>query len=156
MRGPLCVILQKQPSKIEMKMKKIFKVLALLNFIGLLTLFLFFRRGSFDNYIQNGKENSLTSSNGGTPTKVLKDTSIQKIDSLQRRRLSSSKSLVIIDNLKLDKDTSKITKDSITIELTEEEKRLMYSSKSGIIIDPKMFKVDSVKFNSKNKKKKKN
>lgn len=132
-------------------MKKIFKGLALLNFIGLLTLFLFFRSGSFDNYIHNGKENSLTSSNGGTPTKVLKDTSTQKKDSLQRPRLSSSKSLVIIDNLKLDKDTSKIAKE---IKLTKEEKRLMYSSKSGIIIDPKMFKVDSVKFNSKNKKKK--
>jgi hypothetical protein len=133
---------------------KIFKGLALFNFIALLTLFLFFRNDSFDKYFNSDK--NLTSPNGGTPTKLSKDTITQKKDSLQRQRLSSSKSLVIIDNLKLDKDTTKITKDSITINLTEEEKRLMYSSKSGIIIDPKLFKPDSLKLKPKNSKKKKN
>lgn len=128
---------------------KIFKGLALFNFVALLTLFLFFRNGSFDNYFDNAKK--LTSPNGGTPIKLS-----QKKDSLQQQRLSSSKSLVIIDNLKLNKDTAKIVKDSINIKLTEKEKRLMYSSKSGIIIDSKMFKIDSLKLKPKNSKKKKN
>jgi len=137
-----------------MNKTKFFKGLALLNFVTLLTLFLFFRNGSFDKYFDNDK--NLTSPNGGTPPKVSKDTIVQKKDSIQRQRLSSSKSLVLIDNIKLDKDTSRIAKDSITINLTEEEKRLMYSSKSGIIIDPKMFKTDSFKFKSIKAKKKKN
>ena len=127
---------------------KIFKGLALINFVCLVTLFLYFRNGSFHN------NKNLTSPNGGTPTKILKDTLSQNKDSLQLQRFSSSKSLVIIDNLKLNKDNSKSTKDTIKIQQTEEKKHLMYSSKSGIIIDSKMFKTDSTKIKTKKLKKK--
>ena len=51
-----------------MNKTKFFKGLALLNFVTLLTLFLFFRNGSFDKYFDNDK--NLTSPNGGTPAKV--------------------------------------------------------------------------------------
>lgn len=130
----------------------IFKGLALFNFVVLLTLFLFFRNGSFDIYF--GIDKNLTSPNGGTPTKMSKDTISQKKDSIRQQRLSSSKTFVIIDNLKLNEDTAKKAKDSVTIKLTEKEKRLMYSSKSGIIIDPIMFKIDSLKLRTKYSKKK--
>ena len=132
-----------------MNKTKILKGLALVNFIGLVTVFLFFRNGSFS-------KNSLTSPNGGTQTKVSKDSIPQKKDSIGRQRLSSSKSVVIIDNMNLKKDSTKPKEDSIKINQSEEEKRLMYSSKSGIIIDPPKFKTDSFIFKTKNSKKKKN
>lgn len=137
-----------------MNMKIIFKGLALINFVVLVTLFLLFRNGSFNKYLNNNK--IFTSPNGGTPTKISNDTSAQIKDTIQRPRLSSSKSLVIIDNLRIENDSSKITQDSIPFNPSEEDKTLMHSSKSGIIIDPKMIKLDSIILKNEKSKKKKN
>lgn len=136
-----------------MNKTKVFKGLALMNFVCLLALFLFFRNGSFDTYFD--KDQQMTSPNGGTPTKITEDTLTQNKDVKQRQRLSSSKSIVITENLTLNSDTSNRTRDSITIKSIEEEKQLMYSSKSGMIIDPKMFKIDSLEVKTKHSKKKK-
>ena len=132
---------------------KIIKGIALVNFFALLTIFLMYRNGSFDSFIHSGTKNSLASPNGGTLTKSTKDSSVKKNDSLKKQRLSSSKSLVLVDNMKFNNDTIKAHSDSIVIKSSEEEKRLMYSSKSGIIIESKMFLSDSLNQKKKSKKK---
>jgi len=137
-----------------MNKTNVIKGLVLINFVGLLTLFLFFRTGSFDNYFNNGK--NLTSPNGGVPTKITEDTLVRKKDGLPQQRLSSSKSIVITDNLKFDKDSSKTVKDSSAAKLTDKERLLLYSSKTAILFDPKMFKPDSAEIKKQNSTKKKN
>lgn len=128
-----------------MNRKTIFKGIALLNFIVLITVFLLYRNGSFDRYMYGSNERNLTSPNGGTPAKVSKDSIPQKYDSLQSLRMSSSKSIVIMDERKLKTEAAKIKFDSSKIGLKSEEKRIMYSSKSGLIVEPKSFPFDSSK-----------
>lgn len=143
-----------------MNKKTVFKTIALTNFVVLLTAFVFFSNGSFDKFFNDKSTIKLTSPNGETPVETIKGSTIKMADSVQMQRLSSSKSLVIIDNLKLKSDTIKPNQDSIKINLTEQERRLMYSSKSGIIVDPKIFQKisfpDSSKTNKKKLKKKRN
>lgn len=125
-----------------MNKARLFKGFALINFICLLTLFLCYRGGYFDKYFFG--ENQLTSPNGGTPAKVSKDAAKKKNDSLQRAvRLSSSKSMIIIDHINPKLDSAIFKSDSI--KFGNEDKKLMYSSKSGIIIPPKKFLPDSTK-----------
>lgn len=73
---------------------KLFRALALLNFTVLLSIFLLYRNGSFDEYNYIDHENSLTSPNGGTPTTLTKDSVAQKSTGGNRTMLSSSKSFV--------------------------------------------------------------
>lgn len=127
-----------------MKKSKIFKVIALVNFIALLTVFLLYRNGSFDRYIFNDANNNFTSPNGGVGAKNNNDSTKVKTDSLLRQRMSSSKSLVIIDNVKLKDDTTKSKKDAVRIQRKQEPIRMMSGSKSGAIIEPKLFNVDSM------------
>lgn len=85
---------------------KLFRALALLNFTVLLSIFVLYRNGSFDEYNYVDHENSLTSPNGGTPTTLTKDSVTQKSTGGNRTMLSSSKSAgaTVKINL-LDKDT---------------------------------------------------
>ena len=85
---------------------KLFRALALLNFTVLLSIFVLYRNGSFDEYNYVDHENSLTSPNGGTPTTLTKDSVTQKNTGWNRTMLSSSKSAgaTVKINL-LDKDT---------------------------------------------------
>lgn len=133
-----------------MKRSTIFKVIAVTNFIVLFTIFLLYRNGSFDSYFYGNINNNFTSPNGGVGAKQIADSVKARIDSIhksQRMRLSSSKSLVAIDNL----DRSPRV-DSTRVKPTDKEKEMMqrskpemmYSSKSGIIIDPKLFSLDSL------------
>lgn len=135
----------------------IFKGFALVNFVILLTAFLLYRNGSFDNFIYNNNENLLTSPNGGTVTQTTQDSTFVKIDT-SRIFSSSSKSLVLIDDIKFDEDTTQTdttqTDSSKVNLLIDKQKHLMYSSKSGRIIDPKLFESDSLKKEKKSKKKK--
>ena len=73
---------------------KLFRALALLNFTVLLSIFVLYRNGSFDEYNYVDHENSLTSPNGGTPTTLTKDSVTQKSTGGNRTMLSSSKSFV--------------------------------------------------------------
>jgi hypothetical protein len=128
-----------------MNRKAIFKTIALINFVLLITVFLLYRNGSFDHYIYDANERNLTSPNGGTPAIASKDSIPKKYDSLQSMRMSSSKSIVIMDERKLRIDAMNIKFDSTKIRSKPEEKRLMYSSKSGGIVDPRSFSFDSSK-----------
>lgn len=126
-----------------MKKSNIFKFIAVVNFIALLTVFLFYRNGSFDRYLYNNTDNNFISPNGGVVAKNNKDSTKVKTDALQQQRISSSKSLVIIDNVKLKADTTKPKKDT-TIKRKQEPVRMMSSSKSGAIIEPKRFDADNI------------
>jgi hypothetical protein len=137
-----------------MTKKTIFKGIALINFIVLITVFLLYRNGSFDRYIYGANERNLTSPNGGTPAKVSKDSATKKMDSLALLRLSSSKSIVVMDERKLRIETMKLQLDSTKIRSGTEEKRLMYSSKSGLIVDRKSLFADSSKIKQDKTKKK--
>jgi hypothetical protein len=128
-----------------MNRKTIFKGIALLNFIILITVFLLYRNGSLDHYIYGDNERNLTSPNGGTPAKISKDSTSKKMDSARSLRLSSSKSIVIIDDRKLRTEAFNLRFDSTKIRSGTEEKRIMYSSKSGLIVEPRSFSFDSSK-----------
>lgn len=130
-----------------MNKKTIFKGIALINFILLITVFLLYRNGSFDRYIYGNNERNLTSPNGGTPAKTSKDSIIisKKIDSSQSLRLSSSKSIVITEQSRLLIESVRPLFDSTKISLRPEEKEIMYSSKSGKIFDRNSFLADSSK-----------
>lgn len=137
-----------------MKKVTLFKVLAILNFIGLITLFLLFKNGTFDLYFESNKK--LTTQTESSPTQLSNDTITQKIDSTPRQMLSSSKSMVLIDDIELNTDTSINTKDTLTGDSTKAEKRLMPSSKSGTIISPPIPNIDWFKLKPRNLKKHKN
>jgi hypothetical protein len=132
-------------------MIKIAKGIALLNFIVLITLFLIYRCGLFDTFFYN----ALTSPNGGTPAKVVKDAPTQNQDSTHNQRLSSSKSMIITDVLDLKNAAKNVNKDSSDNISTTEERLIFSSSKSGIIIDPHNMKNDSIKNNKNTKRNKK-
>ncbi len=137
----------------------IFKGFALVNFVILLTVFLLYRNGSFDNFIYNNRQNSLTSPNGGTVTQTTQDSLSMEFDSLEVIRFSSTKSIRIFKEIRFNKDTTQTdtTKiDSSKVDLTDKQKHLMYSSKSGQIIDPKWFESDSLREKKSKKKKNKN
>jgi hypothetical protein len=127
-----------------MRKSKVFKFIAVVNFIALLTVFLLYRNGSLDKYIYNDANNNFTSPNGGVGAKNNNASTKVKTDSLQRQRISSSKSLVIIDHVKLKADTTKHKKDTAHIKRKQEPIRMMSGSKSGPIIEPKLFNADSM------------
>ena len=137
-----------------MKKLNIFKFIAVVNFIALLTVFLFYRNGSFDRYLYNNTDNNFISPNGGVVAKSNKDSSKVKTDALQRQRISSSKSIVITDNVKFKADTTKPKKDTARIKQKQEPIRMMSGSKSGAIIEPKLFNADSMYIELRPRKKK--
>ena len=122
-----------------MKNSKLFKGLALLNFVGLLVAFLLYRNGSFENRFSKTASNEFTSSNGGVATKQSTDSIASKKKSLEESRLSSSKSMIIIDKFKFKADSIKPKKDL----KKNKDIRIMSSSKSAIIIEPTFFLKDS-------------
>ncbi len=136
-----------------------FKTLAVTNFIALFTLFLFYRNGSFDSYLFNNKAFNFTSPNGGVGAKQTADSLRARIDSIhkwQRTMLSSSKSIVTIDNIQRIDSTpvkpSVMEKEMIPGSKTE----MMSSSKSALVIDTRISLLDSLlKAKQKDKPKKK-
>ena len=162
----------------NMNKKTILKGFALINFIGFVTLFLLFRNGSFDkpSDITTKKSKPVERKQ----IKIVKDTTTQKNDfkelqlvkvkpksevtesveqeqqtevNIEQERLSSSKSLVIIDRINFDYKKSKIAEDLIKVNQPKKEKSLMYSSKSGLIVEPKVVLIDTTKKKIKDSKK---
>lgn len=136
-----------------------FKILAVTNFIALFTIFLLYRNGSFDNYLFNDKAISFTSSNGGVAAKQTADSLRARIDSIHKRQrtmLSSSKSLVTIDNIQRI-DSTLVKPSAMEKEMIPGSKpEMMSSSKSALIIDTRISLLDSLlKAKEKDKPKKK-
>jgi putative cell wall-binding protein len=116
-----------------MQKTNLFKVLSLLSFIILVSIFIFYRGGYFNSFLNGNlskKQNHVIQ---------LEQDSIKKVET----RLSSSKSFVLTDNVIFDIDSTKKTTD--TLRLTKEELKLMVGSKSAIIFKPIVVLPDSVK-----------
>jgi hypothetical protein len=139
-----------------MKRSKIFKIVAITNFVVLFTVFLLYATGSFNSNFYKKTDSNFTSSNGGVGVKHTVDSIYAAYDSLQRLqrlRASSSKSLVVRDYVYYDPGPkAPPKKDSNRVNPTEYEKVMMLrskpdkmsGSKSGTINWPKMFIVDSL------------
>lgn len=133
--------------------------MALLNFIILFTVFLLYRNGSFDSYLFNNKATNFTSPNGGVGAKQTADSLRARIDSIHKRQrtmLSSSKSLVTIDNIQ-QIDSTPVKPSAMEKEMIPGSKpEMMSSSKSALIIDTRISLLDSLlKAKEKHKLKKK-
>ncbi len=93
-----------------MNKRAVFKGIALVNFIALITAFLMYKNGNFDRPASNVSEIKQSSPNGGAPAQTMFFDSSGKImfDSPEMKRLASSKSMVIIDPKKIKLDTTKV------------------------------------------------
>lgn len=148
-----------------MRQKSFFlKAFALTNFILLTGLFLAYRGGYLDVSSLFGKENILTSPNGGTAPQKQNDSALVKRDSSKHIRLSSSKSMVITDKTILNTEPAKVPKpeknsnpnstDSANVKISNEEKIRLSSSKSAIVFTPlelKKMEVQKAKLKKKQK-----
>ena len=135
-----------QPIKTSMKYPLLIKALTLLSFTFLISIFLLYREGRFNKYLQNEDSPMQTSHNGGTIASAKSDSSKDKKDSMQLVLLSSSKSMILIDKKPLaggSLKTSKKTNRQLTTS------GILSSSKSGVVFTPlSLTKFDSVIFDS--------
>lgn len=67
-----------------MKRSTIFKVIAVANFLALVSIFLLYRNGTFDSYLYKNSNNNFTSPNGGVGAKQITDSINARIDSMHR------------------------------------------------------------------------
>jgi len=132
-----------------MKRSRFLQGFTLLSFLFLLTAFVLYRLGKFDNYLSSERSRFQTSPNGGNVVQELTDTIPRVIsDSSARLLLSSSKSIVVAEKLirRIEKRPNYI--DSIRIKrmmdsVYKKKIVLMSSSKSGYIFDASSIKPDS-------------
>lgn len=123
-----------------MKRSKFIQGLTLLSFIFLLTAFVLYRMGKFDGYFSNSNSQYQTSPNGGSIGQQPTDTVPKRAqDSSARLMLSSSKSMVLIDQKLSPRDSIKLTKKLDS--LRQHDKAMMSSSKSSVIFTPPKFKI---------------
>ena len=129
-----------------MKSGSFFKGLTLLGFIFLLTLFLFYRTGKFDAIINNSLSPLPTSPNGAAMNVAKADTLKPKNDTLEKLRLSSSKSIVLIEKKSTYADSikNKYKRDNKKVK----EKELLPGSKSAYIFRPRDSIADSLRKDS--------
>lgn len=135
-----------------MRKLKLFKGFALINFIGLVTLFLLYRNGSLDNLIIHQPINYFLSPNGGVEARNINDTTKVEFDSLNHPKITSSRPPAIIDKLVPEEITMNPNQDSASIKEKDDHGRLnrvMSSSKSGVIIEAKKFTISEKKKNRK-------
>lgn len=122
------------------------KGLTLFSFVFLIGVFLIYRAGKFDTYLEINNSTLQTSHNGGAITSSKTDSLKSKKDSTQKLRLSSSKSVVITGERYF--FTNPINKKP----KTDSVKRLMLSSSKSAIIfksfEKQKFKADSAKLDS--------
>lgn len=117
-------------------------MLALLNFIVLVSLFLFYKSGYFN--VSKNKQ-IFVSPNGG----VMSNTSTTKNDEdslkqYQYLRFASSKSMLILDKPIVYSDSLPWAYDSLKVVEFEQQRVRMLSSKSGVIFNESPFMLDSV------------
>ena len=127
-----------------MTQSKFFKAFAILNALAFVALFLLYRNGSFDSYFYTNKNTTLTSPNGGTPTKPASQIPKTLTSPEEIERLSSSKTVIMTDYIKIKKDSPTKKTDSLKVKLKPNTRDLMYSSKSGIIFENRKQKKDSI------------
>jgi hypothetical protein len=124
-----------------MRRSQFIKALTLFSSLSLLTAFLLYRTGYFDDYISVTDPGLQTSHNGGVITRAKQDSlaSSPALDSAQRSRLFSSKPSPFLKTIIPSKKTVPI------------QPPVMWSgSKSGIMFQPRTWpKFDTIKFDLK-------
>jgi hypothetical protein len=114
---------------------KFLKILALIIFISLISAFILFRMGKFNDYFY--RESSIVQASNNSEVIAVNKTdtiSPQRPDSINNIIMSSSKSIVLIDKNRHYLDTSGRKKKPAPIKLSKTE--MLSSSKSAIMIDP--------------------
>ncbi len=121
-----------------MKHLGITKAATLILFISLIGAFLLYCTGKLDKYFSPEKRSLQTSPNGGTINSVKKDTLVRpNMDSLEKLRMYSSKSMTLVDPKLFDtpltwKKAPRKTKSTNP----RKQPEVMSSSKSLILIKP--------------------
>jgi hypothetical protein len=137
--------------------KKLIQIFVLLSFLSLISLFVLYSTGKLEQWLEQPVANLQGSPNGGklgnstdtgkqmlvdSPKVKHPDSAKKQSAELRKRMMSSSKSIITIDNLSNRSAEDSLRKrDSILASA-----RLMFSSKSGAIIPKlpsKLFKTDS-------------
>ncbi len=139
-------------------MKKLYliKLITLLSSISLVTVFLLYRVGFFENLTIGEQNNLQTSHNGGKFNSLKVNTIENKKDSSKSLMLSSSKFMILTDKKSTFLDSLK--KKSLKNKYPNNPTEILSSSKSAIIFKPKQsFNLDSfrIKLDSLKAKKKK-
>lgn len=124
-----------------MTKSKIFKGIALANFMVLLILFLLYRNGKFDKeqHVKNHRNISKqVEKQKEEDNRTVKENSEIKNpkSNMDLQRLSSSKSLVIIDDLEKKPKAITPTTGPTFTNVTNEAPQMLPSSKSAIIFEP--------------------
>jgi len=126
---------------------KFIKALTLFSFISFLTAFLLYRTGYFDDDVTVEDRSLQTSHNGGiiTPAKADSLATLPEVDSAERLRMFSSKSMVLTDKKIKFPSTIKPMKKPVYTQ------PIMWSgSKSGVVFPPPrprlQLVIDSIKF----------
>ncbi len=124
-----------------MTKSKIFKGLAVVNFMALLILFLLYRNGKFDKeqHVKgNGNISKQVEKQKVEDHQTIKENNEIKNSksNMDLQRLSSSKSIVIIDDLGKKPKAITPTTGPTFMNVTNEAPQMMPSSKSAIIFDP--------------------
>ena len=120
-----------------MTKSKFTQTFTLILFITLVSGFILYRAGYFDQYLDRESAGLQTSPNGGTLSGHSKDSLTFKKDSLPRKKVmfSSSKSAVVTDNIDFTPAQKKGFTD--TAQFHPKELEILSSSKSAVIFHPK-------------------
>lgn len=120
-----------------MSKTKIFRALALINFVVLLTIFLLYRNGAFDNMFRNKEETNITSQNDVMTNGKFYDSLPAKRDSLKNARtILTPKATMYVDTAKLKKTQAQAGLDSFN---AQQERTMLSSSKSIPIVEPRFL-----------------
>jgi hypothetical protein len=126
-----------------MKKSPWLKAFTLSSFLLFITAFVLYRSGELDAWFDKEEPSIQTSHNGVTIADNTMDTTKPVVtDTARRLMMPSSKSMILTDKAKRNKDTIGLKK---RIDSIKRETILMSSSKSGIIFKPLSVKMDSVK-----------
>lgn len=144
-----------------MQHSRFIKAITLFSSVFLTTAFLYYRSGGFEHQLQNNNSNLQTSHNGGVIRSAAKDSLIKipEPDSAQRLLLYSSKSMVLTNTKLVFYDSVKSKQKTKPPSLQIKKAEMMSSSKSAIIFTPPsniFFSLDSIKFDIKKIRQKKN
>ena len=121
------------------------KGITLFGFVFLITSFLLYRVGRFDNFINDDSSPIQTSPNGAVINSAKADTLKPQKDSLQKLRLSSSKSIVLIDKKPTYVDSVKNKYKQGEKKMTRE---ILPGSKSAYIFRPRHSLADCIRKDS--------
>lgn len=120
------------------------KAITLFSSVSLVTLFLMYRTGVFD---ETDIASLQSSPNGGSMNNsIVNDTTPPKKDSTNPLRLSSSKVLILTDEERASLEIARLIADSTKDKAEQKPPAMFYGTKSGAVFKPKFDSSNSFKF----------